>query len=152
MITVSSVASEGSCPVLRRAENHPVVSRHCALMLAARMTFAHLSISHRIRSANSSGVLAIGSNPSAEQALPYVRQRNDSDDLAMQAVDDVLQRSGRHQYAEDDVGFLTRRARFRQRRHVGQRRRTPRAGDGERAHRALLDMSGGGGNGGGEGG
>jgi len=34
-------------------------------MLAARMTFAHLSISHVIRSANSFGVLAIGSKPSA---------------------------------------------------------------------------------------
>src|SRR6516225_4646654 len=42
-------------------------NRHCALMLAARMTFAHLSISHLIRSANSSGVLAIGSKPSAER-------------------------------------------------------------------------------------
>src|SRR5262249_8885809 len=56
----NSVLGRGSCPVLRRAENHPVVNCHCALMLAARMTFAHLSISHRIRSANSLGVLAIG--------------------------------------------------------------------------------------------
>src|SRR5262249_60370100 len=67
MITASALASEGRCPVLGRAEDHPVVNCHCALMLAARMTFAHLSISHRIRSANSLAVLAIGSNPSAER-------------------------------------------------------------------------------------
>jgi hypothetical protein len=46
----------------RRSEH-----RHCILMSAARMTFAHLSISHLIRSTNSLGVLAIGSKPSAER-------------------------------------------------------------------------------------
>src|SRR5262249_58445943 len=58
------------------------------------------------------------------KALPYVGQRDDPDDLAMQAIDDVLRCSRWHQHAEDDFGFLTRPARFRQRRHVGPRGRT----------------------------
>src|SRR5262249_60086160 len=47
------------------AQSHAIANRHCTLMLAARMTFAHLSISHLMRSANSVGVLAIGSKPNA---------------------------------------------------------------------------------------
>src|SRR5262249_5263585 len=46
-------------------QSHAIANRHCTLMLAARMTFAHLSISHLMRSANCVGVLAIGSKPNA---------------------------------------------------------------------------------------
>src|SRR6266576_3544192 len=66
----------------------------------------------------------------------------------MQAVDDVVRSPRRDQHAKDNIGFLTRRARFRERRHIRQRGRTPRARDGERADRALPDVSGGGGDGG----
>src|SRR5262245_5157831 len=58
----------------------------------------------------------------------------------MQARDDVSWHAARHQDAEDDFRFLIGGACFRERRHAGQRGRTPRAGNGERAHRALLDM------------
>jgi len=65
-------------------------------------------------------------------------------DLAIQAFDDVLRRSGRNEYPEDDVGFLIAGAGFRERRDIRQRRRTVRPGHGERAHGALLDVFGGG--------
>src|SRR5262249_655574 len=41
----------------------PANSVYCALMPAARITFAQVAISDLIRAANSAGVLAIGSKP-----------------------------------------------------------------------------------------
>ena len=58
----------------------------------------------------------------------------------MQARDNVGRRAGRREQAEDDLRLLITRPRFRQSRNLGQGRRTLRAGDGERAHRALLDV------------
>src|SRR6266545_218589 len=80
------------------------------------------------------------------EALAYLRQRDNPGDLAMQTIDDLLRCAARYQHTQDDLGFLIGGARFRERRHVRQRGRPPRAGDRERAHRALLDVPGGGGN------
>jgi transposase len=46
---------------------------HCTLMSAARMIFAHLSISHLIRAANSLGVLA---TPEQQSGLVLHRTRH----------------------------------------------------------------------------
>jgi transposase len=46
---------------------------HCTLMPAVRMTFAHLSISHSIRAANSLGVLA---TPEQQSGLVLHRTRH----------------------------------------------------------------------------
>src|SRR6266542_6593985 len=52
------------------------------------------------------------------EASAHVRQRDDPDNLAMQAIDDLLRCGAWHQHAEDDFGFLTGGPGFGERRHV----------------------------------
>ena len=53
------------CPLARGRQSRETLRCHCTPIFASRMTFAHFAISVLIQSANSSGVLAIGSKPSA---------------------------------------------------------------------------------------
>ena len=67
------------------------------------MTFPHFAISVLIQSAKCSGVLATGSKPSAEQALPEFGRRDDACDRAVEQLDDLARRSRRSQEAGHDV-------------------------------------------------
>ena len=97
--------------------------RYCILMLASRITFAHLATSALIQAPNSSGELPIGSKPSVRELLLHVRQRQRLDDLPVEQVDHRPRRAGRHQDADEHVGLLIAGSPdFDHRRHVRQRR------------------------------
>ena len=91
-----------------------------------------------MRAPNSSGVLAIGTKPSAAS---FSFTSGCATILAislLQQVDDLLRRAGRHHDAGERVGFLILDALLGEGRQVGQRGDALLRRDAERAQLAVL--------------
>ncbi len=85
------------------------------------MTFSHLAISDLDLRCEFFRRIADRHRIRAARSAPSRRAWRRSCTISlMQQIDDFLRRSGRNQHRLDGVGFLTRNAGLRQRRHIGQ--------------------------------
>src|SRR5258707_2035143 len=116
------------------------VTHSSALMLAARITLAQRSDSTLMTAANSSGGIRHRHETDGIQALFHVGQCHAPHDFPVQQIDDLIRRSGRNQHAEQGVGLLAGKSRFRDRRYIGQRGGALSAQDSEPTQACFPDV------------
>ena len=75
-------------------ERHLGLPDHSGLMLAARITFAHLAVSDLMTTANSSGELRDNLKTELRDPLAHVSLHGDLHDVRMHLADDGGRRAG----------------------------------------------------------
>ncbi len=130
----------GSIRITRRVEYRQVADhRHCSLMLAARITLAHFSVSSTMSFSNSAGDIGAGTLPrSARRALIDLGVGEGGVDFLVEPVDDFGSRSLGRADALPGAG-LEAGDEIAHGRHLRQRLRARRGGHRQRAHLAGFD-------------